>query len=220
MNYFLLQCKDNEFTCNDGTCIPIHNRCDVIKDCSDKSDEMQCNSFLIFEYVREDPPIKERNGNGTELYMNITVFSINNFNEMFMTYKAKFSLNLRWLDWRVTFYNLKQSRQNFNYIGEDNLKTLWLPRIIFSNSENEKYLQFDALSSVIVQRIGPPTLSLTTEVNEDETFSGEMNPFVYNRTYEMTLECNFDLQNYPFDFQHCQIIVSNILLLLLITLFL
>ena len=26
-------CKDDEFTCNDGNCIPIDWRCDGIKDC-------------------------------------------------------------------------------------------------------------------------------------------------------------------------------------------
>ena len=118
----ILQCKDNEFACSDGACISIHKRRDIIKDCSDKSDEMQCKSFVIDDYLKEDPPVKERNGNGTELFMNITVFSISNFDEIHMTYKARFSLNLRWLDWRVTFHNLKQSRENFNSIGDDDLK--------------------------------------------------------------------------------------------------
>jgi hypothetical protein len=181
----------------------------MIKDCSDKSDEMQCKSFVIEDYLKEDPPIKERNGNGTELFMKITVFSISNFDEMHMTYKARFSLSLKWLDWRVTFYNLKQSRENFNSVGDDNLKSLWLPRLIFSNSEDEKYLNFDTLASVFVQRIGSPIMSLPSEINEDEIFDGLINPFFYNRTYEMILECNSELQNYPFDHQHCQINVSK-----------
>jgi hypothetical protein len=203
----ILQCKDNEFACSDGACISIHKRCDIIKDCSDKSDEMQCKSFVIDDYLKEDPPVKERNGNGTELFMNITVFSISNFDEIHMTYKARFSLNLRWLDWRVTFHNLKQSRENFNSIGDDDLKKLWLPRLIFSNFD-ENNLKFDTLSSVVVKRIGSPTLNLPVEVNEDEMFEGELNPFEYNRTYEMTLECNFVLEKYPFDHQDCHIDVS------------
>ncbi len=46
------------------------------------------------------------------------------------------------------------------------------------------------------------------EIDENEIFSGERNPFVYNRTYELTLGCNFQLQNYPFDYQNCYIDVS------------
>jgi hypothetical protein len=186
----------------------MENRCDIFKDCADKSDEMQCKSFVIDDYLKEDPPIKERNENGTGLFMNITVFSISNFDEMHMTYQARFSLNLRWVDWRVTFYNLKQSRVNFNYIIGDDLNKLWLPTLIFSNSKDENYLKFDTLSSVIVLRSGPSILSMPTEINEDEIYNGEINPFVYNRTYEMVLECNFELQNYPFDHQHCLINVS------------
>jgi hypothetical protein len=182
----------------------------MIKDCSDKSDEMQCKSFLIDDYLKEDPPIKERNGKGTVMEMNVTIFSISNFDEMHMTFKSRFSLKLKWLDWRVTFYNLKESPVNFNSLGDDDLKTLWLPRLIFSNSLDEKYLNFDSLSSVFVQRIGSPTISLPTEVNEDEIFDGEVNPFIYIRTYEMTLECSFDLENYPFDHQNCHIDVSKI----------
>ena len=64
------------------------------------------------------------------------------------------------------------------------------------------------MSSVVVKRIGSPTLNLPVEVNEDEMFEGELNPFEYNRTYEMTLECNFVLEKYPFDHQDCHIDVS------------
>jgi hypothetical protein len=88
------------------------------------------------------------------------------------------------------------------------LNKLWLPTLIFSNSKDENYLKFDTLSSVIVLRSGPSILSMPTEINEDEIYNGEINPFVYNRTYEMVLECNFELQNYPFDHQHCLINVS------------
>jgi hypothetical protein len=207
------QCKANEFTCTDGACIPLDNRCDIIKDCPDKSDENNCTSFDIDNYLKQDPPIKDRDGNGTSLEMKIIVSSFNHFNEMDMTFTARFSLQLKWYDWRVTFYNLKLSKDNFNYIGNSDVEKLWLPRLIFSNCVNEASLKFDDLSSVISRRRGPPTFNSPEEIQETESFDGDSNPLVYNRTFELELECNFQLEKYPFDYQRCYIDVSTFLYL-------
>jgi hypothetical protein len=146
--------------------------------------------------------------------MKVIVSLINHFDEMDMTFTARFSIQLKWYDWRVTFYNLKLSKDNFNYIGNSDVEKLWLPRLIFSNCVNEAYLKFDDLSSVISKRIGPSTLNSPEEIQENESFEGDSNPLVYNRTYELELECNFQLEKYPFDYQRCSIDVSTILYLL------
>jgi hypothetical protein len=127
-----------------------------------------------------------------------------------MRFIARFSLQLKWYDWRVTFYNLKASNDNFNYVGRDDFNFLWLPRIIFANSVDEASLLFDDLSSMISKRKGPPTLNSHEEIQENECFDGERNPLVYNRTYELELECSFKLEKYPFDYQSCFIDVSKL----------
>ena len=35
-------CSSEEFTCTDGTCVPLHFRCDLKADCLDRSDEEDC----------------------------------------------------------------------------------------------------------------------------------------------------------------------------------
>jgi hypothetical protein len=40
----LTGCGDDEFTCSDGTCVPIFARCDAKNDCSDNSDETNCKT--------------------------------------------------------------------------------------------------------------------------------------------------------------------------------
>lgn len=43
MSIFLAQlCRSNEFTCNDGSCIPEYQKCDKRRDCRDGSDESNC----------------------------------------------------------------------------------------------------------------------------------------------------------------------------------
>lgn len=39
-----IACRENEFQCRDGTCIPENNKCDRKYDCVDGSDEMECDS--------------------------------------------------------------------------------------------------------------------------------------------------------------------------------
>ena len=43
----LTKCSEDEFTCNDGSCQPLENRCDLKQDCEDKSDEIQCQKVVI-----------------------------------------------------------------------------------------------------------------------------------------------------------------------------
>jgi hypothetical protein len=153
--------------------------------------------------------MKDRTGNGTLLEMKVSVATIGNFDEINMKFIAKFSLQLQWYDWRVTFYNLKGFQDNFNYIGGFDLYSLWLPRLIFANSVTDAFLKFDGLSSVISKKKGPSTFNSAEEIQENEIFDGDSNPLVYNRTYELELECNFKLEKYPFDYQSCFIDVSK-----------
>ena len=41
----LLACKETEFRCGDGLCIPREELCDGFRDCYDDSDEEQPNCF-------------------------------------------------------------------------------------------------------------------------------------------------------------------------------
>ena len=52
------QCFDDEFTCEDaaGTCVPATARCDGKTDCSDYSDEKNCDCDVIYpDHTQADP---------------------------------------------------------------------------------------------------------------------------------------------------------------------
>ena len=68
----LLQCDpDAEFTCDDGTCISIDERCDEISNCLDGSDEDRCEIVIIdgTSYRKQHPPLNVQ-GNVTANFLN------------------------------------------------------------------------------------------------------------------------------------------------------
>ena len=47
MNLTLSRCSEDEFTCNDGVCIDSSKRCDLVQDCVDFSDELECTTVRV-----------------------------------------------------------------------------------------------------------------------------------------------------------------------------
>jgi len=82
-------------------------------------------------------------------------------------------------------------------------------KVNFQQLHSRNTFMFDDFSALIVQRRGKPTPNPVTEIPENEIFAGAENPFLYNRTYELEFNCEFELHKFPFDFQNCHIDVSK-----------
>ena len=52
----LSACLDGEFTCSNGDCITMDQRCDQVLDCMDKSDEVKCNTIVLEKSYRKSAP--------------------------------------------------------------------------------------------------------------------------------------------------------------------
>jgi hypothetical protein len=51
-------CKEDQFTCTDGHCVSMVQRCNDIADCPYLSDEVQCRSvFLGEDYISDYAPV-------------------------------------------------------------------------------------------------------------------------------------------------------------------
>ena len=91
-------------------------------------------------------------------------------------HRSRFSLQLRWYDWRVTFVNLKAFKDNFNSLGLEEMERIWKPKMIFTNSVEEASLVYDAMSSIFVQRQGESSPNPLSEIHENEIFTGIQEP--------------------------------------------
>ena len=97
----------------------------------------------------------------------------------------------------------------FCYIpGAELIKKLWIPQLIFTNNLRLASLEVDDYSSLTIKRMGEPLLTGDTVIIENHLFNGAENQLQYNDTYELEFHCDFNLENYPFDFQVCFIKVK------------
>lgn len=54
----LTSCTEGNFSCDDGKCGKMEERCDQVLDCRDKSDEVNCNILVLEKSYRKSvPPI-------------------------------------------------------------------------------------------------------------------------------------------------------------------
>ena len=110
-----------------------------------------------------------------------------------MKITTKYNLYLEWEDPRIIFYNLKEN-QNLNGLVQDELKEIWIPKIIFSNTQSNKFSSLDEKSIGVVTRKGSFTRSGIDEKENIYKFRGDANPIVVSRVYETEWICENDMR--------------------------
>ena len=119
-------------------------------------------------------------------------------------FSFKFKISLTWRENRVSYQNLKKSMTN-NLLREDEVKTLWLPLVIYWNTDQEETtrlgVEWEWKTRVMVRREGNFTRSSMDRINEAEIFQGAENTLIMEQTYTHDFQCVFKLNTYPFDTQ-------------------
>ena len=145
----LTGCKDGEFTCNDGQCIKMEERCDQVPDCRDKSDEVGCQLIdLEMNYNKNIPPIGRlfdgkwitREGGSVipaNVSISITLMKIVEIEEIDHSIHLQFQISLQWRENRVTFQNLKYET-SLNALTSNDINQLWLPLVIYDNTDQKE----------------------------------------------------------------------------------
>lgn len=123
----LSTCNSSEYTCNDGTCVPLATRCNLVSDCQDWSDEHYCETVALPEgYLPQLPPPPPINFNLSIKFKHVEL------DLKTMTFVTKINMRLDWYDSRINFLNLRGETSTNMVTGSgegDASGVVWLPKV-------------------------------------------------------------------------------------------
>ena len=212
----LTGCTNTQFTCDDGQCVKMEERCDQMPDCVDETDEMDCRILALKKgYNKRVPPVGKINGKAkrlkkVEVNVSLTLFKVVAIEEEDHSIQLQFQIILEWKENRATYYNLK-SESYLNALSQDEIKTLWLPLVVYLNTDQQETtrlgVDWEWSTFVNVKREGNFTRSGYHVLDETNLFKGKENSLIMTQSYTHEFQCGYQLQRYPFDTQvgHTQI---------------
>ena len=136
------------------------------------------------------------------VYVSITLMKIVNIEEVNHMITLQFEIVLNWNEVRATYQNLK-FETSLNSLSDIEAQELWLPYAIFDNTDNKEAVQLTdkVKTTLVVSREGEFTRSGLEVVDEVEVFRGSENSLALSQTHSKRFQCQYRLNNYPFDSQ-------------------
>ena len=107
---------------------------------------------------------------------------------------------MEWYDDRLKYHNLKIER-SANLLTREEIDKIWIPFIVFGNTENNDATTGDDNTEVTITREGDFKMSSSNVIEEINIFMGGDNRITFQQVYSKTFKCEYQLQLYPFDMQ-------------------
>ena len=202
--------QEGEFTCDDGQCVRMEQRCDQVVQCRDKSDEVNCQILALeSSYNKRVPPITTVSATNftvvpVPVNVSLLLMKVVEIEEVDHSIHFQFQINLEWKEMRATYLNIK-SDTSLNTLTDDDISQLWLPLVIYGNTDQKETTRLGSpwewRTIVTVNREGEFTRSSLEEVDEAEIFKGGENRLTMYQTYTHEFQCVYQLTRYPFDTQ-------------------
>ena len=185
----------------------MKSRCDGRVDCKDKSDEKDCGRAVIdstYNKAMTPPPLEDSDKVSVEL--SVVLQAILNLDEIGGIMYIKYVLLATWRDPGLTFHNLKRDA-NRNLLSEMEWSRIWVPRVIFDNTEaaEKSIMDKDAIIRVLANENFTHT---TTDFHHHQNiyiFKGKETKLEMSRVYNTEFLCEFTMAWYPFDTQTCHL---------------
>jgi len=181
------------------------NRCDGRPQCSDKSDEIDCEIILIDEaYYKEILPPGKDGADITYVNVSFSVLTVLKISEVDDLFYIKFRLISEWNDPRLSYKNVKEVSTK-NVISDVQRGQIWVPEMVFSNTEEDLNTILDdkAIINIIRNKENLFKISKKDDIENYQIFSGDENTLSLSRVYNVKFICIYGVMFYPFDSQVC-----------------
>lgn len=122
----LTSCNPDEFTCNNGSCITKDKRCDLVTDCADLSDELNCEVIHVPEGYSSALPPPKTSAEPVAFRFFLRILSIREINLSSFRLTMDVVLSIRWVDSRLLYMNLQKE---YHANKAKDTDRLWTPRI-------------------------------------------------------------------------------------------
>lgn len=160
----LTACDDDQFTCSDGACVSINQRCDYENDCVDNSDEVHCDVLSSPLTNNKYVPFSKLNYKKYfEISIQAEILRIKNIDINSFNLETEMKLTTQWFDSNIFFHNLKENcKGNEIHLGSSNLSQLWKPHL--------KFFGYNfTLASVTKENSELHAIKLTDALRKDDT---------------------------------------------------
>ena len=141
-----------------------------------------------------------------EVELSVVLQAVLNLDEIGGIMYIKYVLLATWRDPGLTFHNLKRDG-NRNLLSEMEWSRIWVPRVIFDNTEaaEKSIMDKDAIIRVLANENFTHT---TTDFHHHQNiyiFNGKETKLEMSRVYNTEFLCEFTMAWYPFDTQTCHL---------------
>ena len=179
VNLTLSVCLDDQFTCVDGTCVSLEQRCDLTRDCADGTDETNCPLVLLPGGYRSLlPPPAPAPGQPLPLRVEVEVLGIPKIGGRTLALTATLRVRVSWLDARLKYLNLKR-HQGLNLVPPETAHALWSPVLHLTTAHDSGLVRLGEGGRLEVRREGPPHPA-TEDIEESESVLQSSLPFSFD----------------------------------------
>lgn len=124
-------CVRGEFSCDDGSCVPLERRCDMEVNCPDGTDEVGCRVLdLPPGYNRMAPPPRPRPDSPVPVALHVTMLSVRSFDVTGFKFVCELEMRVSWHDARLTLRHLHRS-DALNAVHLREGHEPWMPQVEF-----------------------------------------------------------------------------------------
>ena len=101
---------------------------------------------------------------------------------------------------RLDYYNLKAD-SGLNALSPEEKQEIWVPKLVFSNTENRLGTLVDDDSTITIERGGNYSIPDISDVENRHLYLGADNKITLSRFYNIRFLCYYSMNWYPFDLQ-------------------